>query len=135
MKIVFPYEEKSSPIFNKIKRPTVEVYFWSKLIQDWLRYKMIADTGADYTVLPRYYSVDLGFDLEKDCLKKQTIGVGGHETIYFLKEKIKMRISNLEKQIPLGFLNSDNIPPLLGREECLNTFRILFANFKTEIES
>lgn len=134
MKIVFPYEEKHSPLFHKIKRPIIEVYFWSKLINDWLRYKMIADTGADYTVLPRYYCVDLGIDLSKDCLKKQTIGVGGHEIIYFLKEKAQIRISNLQLKIPLGFLNSDNIPPLLGREECLNVFKAVFANFKTEIE-
>lgn len=134
MKIVFPYEEKHSPLFRKIKRPIIEVYFWSKLINDWLRYKMIADTGADYTVLPRYYCVDLGIDLNKDCLKKQTVGVGGHEIIYFLKEKAKIRISSMQLKIPLGFLNSDNIPPLLGREECLNVFKAIFADFKTEIE-
>ena len=95
---------------------------------------MIADTGADYTVLPRYYSVDLGIDLEKDCIMKQTIGVGGYETIYFLKEKAKIKISTQQIKIPLGFLNSDNIPPLLGREECLNTFKVIFVNFQTEIE-
>ena len=95
---------------------------------------MIADTGADYTVLPRYYSVDLGIDLNKDCLKKQTLGVGGNELIYFLKKKAKIKISNIQLNIPLGFLNSDNIPPLLGREECLNVFKVIFANFKTEIE-
>jgi predicted aspartyl protease len=135
MKIVFPYEERHSPLFHKIKRPIIEVYFWSKLINDWLRYKMIADTGADYTVLPKYYAVDLGIDLNKDCVKKKTIGVGGDEIIYFLKNKTEIKISDKKIKIPVGFLNSDSIPPLLGREGCLNMLKVLFANFNTTIES
>lgn len=133
MKIVFPYEEKESNIFPKIRRPIADVYFWSKLTKGWLRYKMIVDSGADYTILPYYCSVDLGINLNSDCLKKETSGVGGQETVWFLKRKAKIKIADSQIKIPLGFINSNDIPPLLGREGCLNLFRILLANFKTEI--
>ncbi|MBI4999480.1 retroviral-like aspartic protease family protein [Candidatus Gottesmanbacteria bacterium] len=132
MKITFPYEEKKSDIFPKIKRPIAEVYFWSKLINGWLGYKMIVDTGADYTVLPKYRAVDLGVNLKKDCEIKKTFGVGGGVTVYFLKNKAKMKIGQLELNIPLGFLDADNVPPLLGREGCLNVFRLIFAGFQTK---
>lgn len=132
MKVVFPYEEKESDIFPRIKRPVAEVYFWSHLINNWLRYKMIVDTGADYTILPKHRSVDLGIDLQKDCFLKKTYGVGGSNTVFFLKKKMRIKIGNIEMSIPLGFLDSDNIPPLLGREGCLNSFKLLFANFQVE---
>lgn len=124
MRAIFPYEER---------RPVAEIYFWSKLTQSWLRYKMIVDSGADYSILPRYCSVDLGIDLKRDCLKKETAGVGGQETVWYLKRKAKIKINDFQLKIPLGFINSDDIPPLLGREGCLNLFRILLANFQTEI--
>lgn len=133
MRIVFPYEEKKSNIFPKIKRPVAEIYFWSKLIDGWLRYKMIVDTGADYTILPRYCSVDLGINLTKDCLVRKTAGVGGQAKVFFLKTKAKIKIGESPLEIPLGFIKSDSIPPLLGREECLNFFRVLFADYKTEL--
>lgn len=135
MKVTFPYEEKRSDIFPKIKRPLAKVYFWSKLINNWLGYKMVVDTGADYTVLPKYGSVDLGIDLKKDCLVKKTFGVGGLQRVYFFKKRAKLKIGEAELLIPLGFLDSNDIPPLLGREECLNLFKVLFADFKTEISS
>lgn len=132
MKTVFPYEEKESDIFPKIMRPSAEVYFWSKLTDSWLGYKMIVDTGADYTILPKYRAVDLGINLTNDCIIKKTYGVGGGVKVFFLKNKVRISIGNFEFKIPLGFLDADNIPPLLGREGCLNIFRLVLADFQTE---
>ena len=133
MRVIFPYEEKESNILPKIKRPVANVYFWSKLIDSWLRYKMIVDSGADYTILPRYCSVDLGISLRRDCRLVETAGVGGKAIVYFLKRKARSRIGNLELNIPLGFINSDKIPPLLGREGCLNLLQAIFVHYKTEL--
>lgn len=135
MRIVFPFEEKESNIFPKIKRPVAVVCFWSKLINGWLGYTMIVDTGADFTILPRYRSLDLGVNLEKDCFLKTTSGVGGKMTLFFLKKKAKIKIGNFQLEIPLGFLNSNTVPPLLGREQCLNILRVTFVDFQTEFLS
>lgn len=135
MRAIFPYEEKESDLFPKIKRPIAQVYFWSKLINDWLGYKMVVDTGADYTILPRFSSVDLGINFKKDCLTRKTSGIGGVQTVYFLKRQVKVKIDNYEFSLPLGFINSDSIPPLLGREGCLNLFKVIFSNFTTEFSN
>ncbi len=133
MKVTFPYEEKEADIFPRIKRPVAEVYFWSKFIRNWIRYKMIVDSGADYTIIPKYYSADLGIHLLQDCYVKKTYGVGGGTTVFFLKRKWLIKIGEEELRIPLGFLESESVPPLLGREGCLNLFYLLFANYQTEI--
>ena len=133
MKISFPYEEKPSLIFKTIKRPMVKVDFWSKKSSSWIEYSLLADTGADYTILPYHVAPELGVDLKKDCRQFLTSGVGGTEKVYLTNKGLKMRIGNVEKAIPAGFLERENIPPLLGREACLNHFDVRFFHFKTTI--
>lgn len=134
-KVSFPYESKKSTIFKKVKRPIAAVDFWSSRFKKWISYSMIVDTGADYTILPFSDAVDLGVDLEKDCLSLETRGIGGTETVHFLKKKIKIRIGNFERDIPVGFLSRDDIPELLGRQECLDSFSVLFSKFITSFSS
>lgn len=133
MKISFPYEEKPSTIFKTIKRPIVRVDFWSKKTSSWIEYYLIADTGADYTLLPPHIAFELGVDLENDCREFLTSGVGGTEKVYFLKRGLKIKMGKREKAIPVGFLERKDIPPLLGREGCLNDFDVRFARFITTI--
>ena len=127
-KISFPYESESSNIFGNVKRPISEVSFWSPKRKRWLRYTMIVDTGADYTLLPYSASQDLEIDLENDCIQRQTFGIGGSEPVYLIKRH-KIKIGDIEMKIPLGFLGRDDIPPLLGRQECLNNIDVLFSKF------
>jgi len=130
MKISFPYETESSDIFGSVKRPIAEVSFWSSKRKRWLRYTMIVDTGADYTLLPYSAAEDLGIDLEKDCTEYRTFGIGGSETVYLIR-RYKVKIGDFEMKIPIGFLGRDDVPPLLGREKCLNNFYVLFSKFIT----
>lgn len=130
-KVDFLYETKKSIIFKQIKRPIATVDFWSDRFKKWISYNMIVDTGADYTILPSSDAIDLGVDLEKECQTFETRGVGGTETVYFLKRKIKIKIGDFVRKIPVGFLSRDDIPELLGRQECLNKFKLLFSKFTT----
>ena len=95
---------------------------------------MIIDTGADYTLLPRFLASLLGIDFAKDCRIIDTQGVGGSSRVYLFKDKIKVRIGDFHRQIPLGFLDNDYIPPLLGRHEFFETFRVVFEKFNTTFE-
>lgn len=87
---------------------------------------MIVDTGADYSILPRHFSEKLRISLEKDCLKDTTVGVGGKQTIYFYKKKIKVTIGHLERKVPIAFFDSNEIPALLGRLGFMETFDVEF---------
>lgn len=134
MRITFPYESKPSHIFGLVKRPIAEVSFWSKKRRRWINYSMIVDTGADYTLLPYSASSDLAINLNKESRKFRTFGIGGSENVFLILQH-KIRIGSIGLDIPIGFLERDDIPPLLGRQDCLNKFDVRFHKFITSFIS
>lgn len=129
MVVSFPFRKENSPIFGKINRPIADVLIKDKKHNLWQPVTMIVDTGADYTLLPLFLAKELGVELTKDCRIVVTQGVGGTSKVYLLKSRIDVRIGELQRRIPLGFLNSDYIPPLLGRQEFFETFKVVFEKF------
>lgn len=126
----FPFDKSPSEIFGYVYRPVAKVSFWSRKIDGWVEVIMIVDTGADYTLLPHFYAMDLGIDLKKECKVHWTGGIGGKEKVYLFREA-KVRLSKWERTVPIGFLDRDNIPPLLGRQDFLETFKVTLANHYT----
>lgn len=122
MAVKFAYEDAGKGIFGHILRPiakaTLKALKGDKSVDIW----MVVDTGADYTILPRHLSEKLRISLENDCLKDVTFGVGGEQVVYFCKRKIKAKIGNFERDIPVAFLDSNEVPALLGRLGFLETF-------------
>lgn len=126
MDLKFPYEDAGKGIFGKIFRPIAKVTLKSPISEKLVDIWMIVDTGADYTIIPRHFSEKLRISLERDCVKDTTSGVGGEETIYFCKKKIQARIGSFKRDIPLAFLDSNEVPALLGRLGFLETFDAVF---------
>ncbi len=126
MALTFQFEKSNSPILGTIYRPVARVFFYSKSKKRWYETWMIVDSGADYTLLPRYFSYRLGIDLKKDCQVFKTAGIGGEEKVHFLR-RIKAKLGIWEREIPVGFLDRDNVPPLLGRHLFLETFEVYFS--------
>ncbi len=91
---------------------------------------MIVDTGADYTLLARVHAAILGVDLRKNCRRVATAGIGGTETVYLLP-RLRMRLGPWSRVIPVGFLDRDDVLPLMGRTGCLDTFDVRFARRRT----
>lgn len=83
---------------------------------------MVIDTGADFTILPKYLASDLGISLKSDCLVDTTKGVGGEQTIYLVKDRVKARIGRIRREVPIAFFSTNDLPPLLGRMGFLETF-------------
>ena len=131
MKTSFSYEVKPSKIFKFVRRPIALVDFWSDRFNRFIRYSLIVDTGADYTLFPKSISSDLGIDLKKDCFQYESRGIGGKEKVYIVKRKVAIKLGKTDRKIPIGFLGHDGIPPFLGRHECLDVFRLTFENFTT----
>lgn len=130
MPLTFPFEKRLSPILGEIYRPIAQVFFFSQVKKHWYETWMLVDSGADYTLLPKYFSHRLGINLEKDCKIFKTTGIGGEEKVYFFK-KIKVKLGEWEREVPIGFLDRDEIPPLLGRHLFLETFEVLLSSNHT----
>jgi len=126
MAITFQFRKEPSSFLGVIYRPVATILFQNRKNQIFKPVTLIVDTGADYTILPKFLADSLGVNLTKDCQKIQTTGVGGHETVYFCHNKITIKLGKWKKDIPLGFIDNNQIPPLLGRYEFLETFRVIF---------
>ena len=130
MALTFQFEKNVSPILGTIYRPTAQVFFFSRSKNHWYEVWMLVDTGADYTLLPKYFSSRLGIDIKKHCTIFSTAGIGGAEKVYFLKN-IKVKLGKWEREIPVGFLDRNDIPPLMGRHLFFETFDATFSSNHT----
>lgn len=130
MPLTFAFEKASSSIFGYVYRPVAWVEFWSKSTNNWIGIWMVVDSGADYSLLPRYMSEYLGINLRNDCKDFSTLGVGGKEKVYLLKKE-KIKLGMWEITAPVGFLDNNAIPPLLGRHGFMEKFSTIFFNHKT----
>jgi len=130
----FPFTFIGSTKIGKIYGPYVIVQAFSSLTNDWESLEMVIDSGADYTLLPGKYADILGVNIQKDCTVKTTLGVGGAETVYQYKN-LPIKIGNWKKQIPVGFLERNDLPALLGRLECLEDLRLVFENKRSLLET
>ncbi|MBI4990988.1 hypothetical protein HZB96_02730 [Candidatus Gottesmanbacteria bacterium] len=78
-------------------------------------------------------NISLGINLKSDCEIENTKGIGGTERVYQYS-KLPCKIGNWQKEIPVGFLDRDDIPPLLGRLACLELMRLVFEKRKSIFE-
>ena len=93
MVVKFSFEKARSHIFGDIWRPVAQAVFTSPH-DETLRQEtwLLVDSGADYTLLPRYLGYDLGVDFEKDCSVFHTTGIGGTEKVYLFPQiKVQLR--------------------------------------------
>lgn len=130
MAVTFNFKKERSSLLGVIRRPIALVFFQHRTTGIFKPINVLVDTGADYTLLPRFLASSLGINLRNDCKKLKTAGVGGKETVFFYKEKVKVKLGNWKRKIPLGFLDNDFIPPLLGRHQFFETFKTVFDNRK-----
>lgn len=133
MGLSFRFEDEGKSIFGHIYRPVAKVFLRSSVVPISVGVWMVVDTGADYTIVPRHFAEKLRISLEKDCIKDATFGVGGEQAIYFCKNKIKATIGNIQRTIPLAFLDSNEVPALLGRLGFLETIDTEFLKTHTVV--
>jgi predicted aspartyl protease len=133
MTVKTPFKKEGSGIFGIVSRPYVPVSFWLKELNVWTEIMMIVDSGADYTLLPKFYAEKLGVNLRLDTSKFSTAGVGGSADVHILKKRQTVRLFDWKRKIPLGFLDDNDIPPLLGRQGFMDTFSVCFRRQFTEI--
>ena len=133
MAVKFSFENVGKSLLGTVYRPVAKVSLKSIKTEIWAETWMVVDTGADFTILPRYLSEDLNISIENDCIKDTTFGVGGEQTIYLCKRKINAKIGTFQREIPLAFFDSNEVPSLLGRLGALETFDTEFLKTRAVI--
>ena len=134
MRIVYPFEPVPSKIFGRLYRPVAAVHFWSLRLREWQEVFAVVDTGADYTLLPRFYADDFGINVRKNCRRMKAKGIGGTAEV-FLYPKMKASFLGKHLTFPVGFSAQNDIPPLLGWHKFLERFKIVLDRRHISFES
>lgn len=126
MDVKYEYEFEGESLWGKIYRPVAEVSIKSPHSETWTKVIMIVDTGADFSILPNHFAYDFRINVETECVKSTTAGVGGEQTILLCKQPLIARLKNLERKVPIAFFDNDEVPALMGRLGFIEIFDVEF---------
>jgi hypothetical protein len=126
----FKYKEKESGIFGKIKRPLIDLKVFSPNQKKWiLLSEVLADTGADISILPKA----VGESIIGDITKGRYLEIRGVTPLAFLGvfiHNLKCKIGNIIFKSIFAIADSDDVPPILGRVKGLDLFTVIFKRGK-----
>jgi hypothetical protein len=127
---LFKYKEGKSSLFGTIKRPFISLEIYSLKLQRWIDFrKVLADTGADICLLPRFMGNLLIGDITKGIYKKIR-GVVPNTFLSGFIHNFKIRINEKEFTAPVFIADSEDVTPIFGRVEALDLFKACFdGNF------
>lgn len=126
--IVFRYKAEKGAKGQLVKRPVVDV--WFKKENNWVEFHPYIDSGADITLIPFSLGKLFGFRPEGEKIE-EIGGIRGAVPIIYKKWKIKIG----EKIFPilLAWALIEEVPPLLGRADVFDTFKITFIQKEGKI--
>lgn len=127
---VFPYKKKESGIFGKTKRPLIDIFLFSEIKKGWLLLaEVLADTGADISILPRTIGESLVRDIKKGkYLEIRGITPGAYAEVFI--HHLACKINGVKFKAPFAIADSDDVPPILGRVKGLDLFAATFYRGK-----
>lgn len=130
MEIEFPYKKEESEVFKMIRRPKIKIKVLSQVSGEWeVIDEVLADTGADFCVFPRFIGNLLVEDITKGRYIEIKGVVPGARLIAYLHE-LRVKIENKEFTAPIALADSDDVPCIFGRVEALDLFEASFLKGK-----
>lgn len=122
-KITIPYAREESNIFENVLRPRLSIDIYSEFLSDWITIDdVLADTGADLSVLPKSLGVLIVGDI-REGKKYRVTGLAGHSKYIYL-HRLATRIGRKKIKAAFAIAVTDDIPPTLGRIDALDKMNI-----------
>ena len=126
---VFDYKECDSGIFGKVKRPYISIDVKS-FTGEWIHLRdVLADTGADISILPR----DIGELLVEDVTTGKIIelrGIVPYAKLIVFLHNITYKLDDKIFVAPTAIAESNDVVPILGRTKGLDLFDAVFHKGK-----
>lgn len=125
MRVEFDFRQERSGVFGLIARPVARVVLVGENNQE-IPEIFYVDSGADVTLIPRSLGELLGFTMHDPAEIQEMKGIG-EQGVPFLVRNVKMRFNeNMEFSIRIAWSLIEGVPPLLGRVDIFNMFKITF---------
>jgi hypothetical protein len=122
----FDYKEQESLIFGKILRPLIDIEIFSEIEKDWIKIKeVLADTGADISIIPRSTGELILHDITKGKIH-EIKGIVPFARLIVYIHNLKFRINGKKFELPVAIADSSDVPPILGRVKGLDLFNVNF---------
>ena len=122
----FKYKEGKSSLFGIIKRPLIALEIYSAKLHRWIFFKeVLADTGADMCLLPRFMGNLLLDDITKGDYKRIR-GVVPNTFLNGFIHRLKIKIGNEEFTAHVFIADSEDVTPIFGRSNALDLFKACF---------
>ncbi len=122
-RITIPYAKEGSNIFESVLRPRLSIDIYSEFLSDWITIDdVLADTGADLSVLPKSLGVLLVGDI-REGRKYRVTGLAGYSKYIYL-HRLTTRIGRKKIKAAFAIAVTDDIPPTLGRIDALDKMNI-----------
>ena len=86
--------------------------------------RMLIDSGADLTIIPRGHGGSLGFDIEPATEIQNASGVKGE--VPLMLRRVPMRIGPHEFEANVGWADDDGVPLILARQDVFDRFDVAF---------
>ena len=131
---LFKYQEGKSLLFGSIKRPLITLGIYSTKLNRWIIFKeVLADTGADICLLPRFMGNLLVDDITGGNYKRIR-GIVPNTFLNGFIHSLKIRIEDKEFTAPIFIADSEDVTPILGRVNALDLFKVCFDGNFTSME-
>ena len=107
---------------------------YSIKLRRWIAFKeVLADTGADICLLPRFMGHLLVNDVTTGVYKRIR-GIVPNTFINGFIHDLKIRAGNKEFTAPVFIADSEDVTPILGRAKAMDLFKVCFDGDCTSIE-
>lgn len=125
---VFRYKSEKGAHQQLVKRPVADV--WLKKGSRWIEFHPYIDSGADVTLIPLSFGELLGFKT-KDEKIEEIGGIRGAVPVIYKNWQIRIG----EKVLPIliAWALIEEVPPLLGRADVFDFFKVTFNQKREEI--
>lgn len=125
----FPYRREYSTLIGEIHRPVTTIYIQAKN-KKWRGFTVYADSGADITLLPKSACKGLGYKLETG--KPGYVGGITQRKIKVYIHELNIKLGEETFKARIAFAQTENIPPLLGRTDIFDDFKVCYNNKQKE---
>ena len=126
----FPYRIGHSDLLGRIRRPLLTISIFSERFHEWIEIEnLLADTGADLTLLPSHLGELLVPNI-RDAKRGVVRGIVPGRGLRIYRHRLSLRIGTRSFHGTDGIADSPAVPAVLGRHQALDHFNAVYRRGK-----